>query len=153
VLTKLNRALLGADIADPQSERFCTAMLGVLSSGADPVVALGSGGHNPPILRRHNGGVEEIPVPGSLLGVLEEAPMGARVVTLAPGDTLVFYTDGATEARRDGVIFGSGGLMAAIAAAPAGAHSIAAAIESAVLTHTGGTISDDLAALVIHAKI
>jgi phosphoserine phosphatase RsbU/P len=112
-------------------------------------VALAAGGHPPPIVRRADGRVEEIPLGGSLLGVFPEAGFGHRVVTLEVGDTLVLYTDGAVEARRDGVTFGLEGVMATIAAAPDTAAGVTAAIEQAVLDHTGGVVSDDLAALAV----
>ena len=54
------------------------------------------------------------------------------------------------EARRHGVMFGTDGVKAAIRSAPGGASEMAKAIETAVLDHTGGVVSDDLAALVIH---
>lgn len=88
---------------------------------------------------------------GSLLGVLDGVTIGSAVVALEPGDTLVLYTDGVIEARRRGVMFGPEGVRAVMGSAPAGAASLAQALESAVLDHTGGAVSDDLAALVIHS--
>ncbi len=89
---------------------------------------------------------------GRLLGVFEDVSIGSRTVTLEPGDTLVAYTDGATEARRGTAILGTEGLARVIAAAPHGATAVAQAIERSVLQHSGGIISDDLAALVFHAR-
>ncbi len=149
VLTKLNRALLGSEAAELPGERFCTAVFGVLYPGPTSTVALAAGGHPAPIVRRADGRVEELPVGGSLLGVFGEAGIGHRLVTLEKGDTLVLYTDGAMEARRDGVMFGTEGVMAAIGAAPDTAAGVTGAIERAVLDHTGGVISDDLAALAV----
>lgn len=149
VMSKLNRALLGAEVADVAGERFCTALFGVLNPGTTATVALAAGGHPPPILRRADGRVEEVPVGGSLLGVFEEAVVGHRLVTLEIGDTLVLYTDGAMEARRDGAMFGTEGVMAAIGEAPDSAAAVASAIERAVLAHTGDVVSDDLAALAV----
>jgi serine phosphatase RsbU (regulator of sigma subunit)/anti-sigma regulatory factor (Ser/Thr protein kinase) len=151
VLVKLNHALLGMDFMGNEGELFCTAIFGVLLPGRRSTVALAAGGHPPPLLRRSDGRVEDVPVGGSLLGVFEDAEIASRSVTLEPGDTLVLYTDGAIEARRDGVMFGIDGLKEAVAAAPAGATPVADSIEQAVLAHTGGVVSDDLAALVIHA--
>ncbi len=150
VLTTLNRALLGMELAGVEREGFCTALFGVLTLGTVSTVALAGGGHPPPFLRRADGRVEEVAVGGSLLGVFDDAPMGSALVTLDAGDTLVLYTDGAIEARRDDVMFGMEGVKAAIESAPEGATEVAEAIEAAVLEHTGGTVSDDLAALVFH---
>ena len=149
VLGKLNRALLGSETSGASGERFCTAIFGVLYPGPTSTVALAAGGHPAPIIRRADGRVEEAPLGGSLLGVLNEAGIGHRVVTLERGDTLVLYTDGAMEARRDSVMFGTEGVMAAIGEAPDSAAGITKAIERAVLDHTGGVVSDDLAALAV----
>ena len=149
VLAKLNRALLGADASGFEGERFCTAVFGVLFPGPTTTVALATGGHPPPLVRRADGRVEEVFVAGSILGVFDDALVGSQLVRLEPGDALVLYTDGAIEARREGVMFGVEGVRDTVAAAPAGAASIAQAIERAVLAHTGGVVSDDLAALVV----
>jgi sigma-B regulation protein RsbU (phosphoserine phosphatase) len=93
----------------------------------------------------------EVNVGGSLLGVLDDVSFGSATVTLQPGDTLVLYTDGAVEARREGEMFGTEGVRAAVGSAPSGAAAVAEAIERAVLEYTGGSMSDDLAALVVHA--
>ena len=152
VLAKLNRALLGAEAADLSGERFCTAVFGVLSPGPTSTVALAAGGHPAPIVRRADGRVEEVHLGGSLLGVFDDAGIGHRVVTLEAGDTLVLYTDGAVEARREGVMFGVEGVRAAIATAPDTAADVTREIERAVLDHTGGVVSDDLAALAVRAR-
>ncbi len=150
VLANLNRALRVAGASGHDEERFCTALFGVLRAGPPWTVTLAGGGHPPPVLKRANGTVEEIAVGGTLLGVFEDAPIASSSVTLEPGDTLVLYTDGAVEARRDDAMFGSEGLLAAVAGAAPGAAAVADAIESAVLEHTGGIVSDDLAALVVY---
>jgi len=150
VLDKLNRALLGAEVGGLEGERFCTAVFGVLSPGpTSSKVVMAGGGHPSPIVRRAGGELEEIPVGGSLLGVFHGVRFGSAEVTLAVGDTLVFFTDGVVEARRDGVRFGMEGVYAAIETGPVGAVELARGIETAVLNHTGGVVSDDLAILVI----
>jgi serine phosphatase RsbU (regulator of sigma subunit)/anti-sigma regulatory factor (Ser/Thr protein kinase) len=149
VLGKLNRALLGAEVGGIEGDRFCTALFGVLTPGTTSTVALAGGGHPSPLVRRAGGAIEEIPVGGSLLGVFGGVGFGAGSVTLEAGDSLVFFTDGVIEARRDGVIFGTEGVCAALESGPAGAAQLAHAIEQAVLDHTGGLINDDLAILVV----
>ena len=151
VIDKLNRALLSAEVGGFGGERFCTAIFGVLAPGARSTVALAGGGHPPPIVRRGGGAMEEIGVGGSLLGVLDDVAFGSAVVTLDPGDTLVLYTDGVVEARRRGAMFGIDGIREAIAFSTGDAADLAHAIERSVLDHTGGVVSDDLAALVVRA--
>jgi serine phosphatase RsbU (regulator of sigma subunit) len=63
-------------------------------------------GHNPPLLLKA-GGTTTLGRTGLPLGILEDAEWEAGEVRLAPGDTLVLYTDGVTEAQtQDGVLFG-----------------------------------------------
>ena len=149
VIDKLNRALLGAEVGGFGGERFCTAIFGVLAPGRTSTVALAGGGHPPPIVRRANGDIQEIAVGGSLLGVLDDVAFGSAVVSLDAGDTLVLYTDGVIEARRPSLMFGMEGIRRAVASATGGAAELAKRIETAVLEHTGGEVSDDLAALVV----
>lgn len=149
VVDKLNRALLGAEVGGSEGDRFCTAVFGVLTPGATSTVALAGGGHPSPMVRRADGAIEEISVGGTLLGVLNDVAFGSALVTLEAADALVLYTDGVTEARRDGVIFGAEAVRSAIRSAPAGAGPLARAIQQAVLDHTGGVVSDDLAVLVV----
>ena len=61
-----------------------------------------SGGHPLPLLVRPDGAVEPVGAPGTLLGVVPDPSFEDRSVELAPGDALVFYTDGVIEDRGDG---------------------------------------------------
>jgi PAS domain S-box-containing protein len=83
--------------------RFVTAVLARLepqrAGGARLVVACG--GHPPPVVLRCADGGEVVGVPGTLLGVEPEVHIEDRETLLRPGDALVLYTDGVTEARRD----------------------------------------------------
>jgi sigma-B regulation protein RsbU (phosphoserine phosphatase) len=55
-------------------------------------------GHNPPLVLRQNGSVEQLDSTSLVLGVLKETPYEARTVRIDSGDWLVLYTDGLTEA-------------------------------------------------------
>ncbi|GHE56435.1 PP2C family protein-serine/threonine phosphatase [Streptomyces vinaceus] len=83
--------------------RYCTAIVGTLEP--DPqtgqiTVHLASGGHPPALVLRADGTADFLPTPGGLLvGILPDAPFTPATTTLAPGDTLLLYTDGLTEAR------------------------------------------------------
>ncbi|HEX2699753.1 MAG TPA: SpoIIE family protein phosphatase [Acidimicrobiales bacterium] len=153
VVDNLNRALLGAEVGGFEGERFCTALFGVITPGPTSTVTLAGGGHPSPMVRRADGTIEEIAVGGSLLGVLDEVTFASAEITLRDGDALVLYTDGVIEARRHGTMFGVEGVRAAIAGAPLGADPLARAIEQAVLDHTDGVVSDDLAVLVIRSAV
>ncbi len=58
-------------------------------------------GHNPPILLGMDGEIEMLSTPGIALGVLEHARLNESETMMHPGDVLVCYTDGVTEAIND----------------------------------------------------
>ena len=58
-------------------------------------------GHNNPILRRKNGGMERLDVGGMPLGIMDDAPYVSGSVTLASGDWLAIFTDGVVEAENN----------------------------------------------------
>ncbi|AKL64567.1 MULTISPECIES: PP2C family protein-serine/threonine phosphatase [Streptomyces] len=100
-LSTLNRAVHERySGGDP---RYCTAIFGTLEP--DPgtgqvTVRLASGGHPPALVLRADGTADFLPTPGGLLiGILPNAPFAPATATLGPGDTLLLYTDGLTEAR------------------------------------------------------
>jgi serine phosphatase RsbU (regulator of sigma subunit) len=109
-LRRLNAALA----ADNPSAKFVTLAHGVYQPATGEVV-LSSAGHPLPLLRRADGRVEEVPLRnGRLLGYEGgELNLSDARLTLAPGETLVFYTDGFTEAREPAgrTMFGVGRLQ------------------------------------------
>ena len=56
-------------------------------------------GHNPPLIRRGDGGIETLPSDGIALGILSPADYLTRELLLRPGDRLLLFTDGITEAH------------------------------------------------------
>jgi hypothetical protein len=86
-------------LRDHQPPTFCTACFAYMSRLDDDTyrVQLSLGGHPQPLLRRHNGQVMPVGALGMLLGMIEPT-LSTTVVDLMPGDTLVFYTDGLTDA-------------------------------------------------------
>jgi serine phosphatase RsbU (regulator of sigma subunit) len=55
-------------------------------------------GHNPPIWMRNSGELEKLTRTGVALGVVEQPSMSQRAIMLEPGDHVLLYTDGLTEA-------------------------------------------------------
>ncbi|MEU8942488.1 SpoIIE family protein phosphatase [Streptomyces goshikiensis] len=100
-LSTLNRAVHERySGGDP---RYCTAIFGTLEpdpGSGQVTVRLASGGHPPALVLRADGTADFLPTPGGLLiGILPNAPFAPATTTLGPGDTLLLYTDGLTEAR------------------------------------------------------
>lgn len=111
-LTELNNAML----MDSHSSRFCTVMFGIMSAGPESGfdLTLAGGGHPPAMwLRPAADVVDRVrPVGGMLVGALPDARFTSVRLHLDPGDTLLLYTDGLTEARPGGAFFGEDGLAA-----------------------------------------
>jgi len=64
-------------------------------------------GHCPPLVWRA-GGLQALPTTGFPIGLMEDKPFGSTRLTLSPGEALLLYTDGLTEARRsDGAEYGT----------------------------------------------
>jgi sigma-B regulation protein RsbU (phosphoserine phosphatase) len=110
-------------------------------------------GHNRPLwLQSGSGEIQELTAQGIVLGILEDIELEEREIDVAPGDVLVFHTDGVTEAMDIvGQQFGKERLWAAVAATPkASAQEIVAAVVDAVKAFTGDAPqSDDLTLLVV----
>ncbi|MDY6984718.1 MAG: PP2C family protein-serine/threonine phosphatase, partial [Pseudomonadota bacterium] len=86
---------------------FVTIFLGSFDVTTGRVV-YANGGHVPPFLIGHDGSVRNVgEATGTIVGMLEKQEYGDAELTLAPGDTLLLYTDGFPEARsKNGEFFG-----------------------------------------------
>ena len=82
-----------------QASLFVTMILGIVDTATGRMV-YGQGGHNPPILVPAQGKPTYEPAGGMPLGVFEDAKFGERELHLKPGETLLVYTDGVTEAMN-----------------------------------------------------
>lgn len=86
-------------LRDHQPPTFCTACFAYIRPLDDESyrIELSLGGHPQPLLRHSDGRVESVGTLGTLLGMIEPT-LSTSVVDLAPGDTLVLFTDGLTDA-------------------------------------------------------
>jgi phosphoserine phosphatase RsbU/P len=150
VLTELNAAL-HRERLDP-AHRFCSVVFGVLTPGAGGCgVVLATGGHPPPVVIRSDGTAEYgYDVGGQVVGLLPEASFVATALHLGPGDTLLLYTDGLSEARVDpDTRFDEDDLLEFLASeAPASASQALAALRG-LLDGFGPALDDDTALLVV----
>ena len=149
VLATVNAAV-GRQTSEDQ---FCTAVAARLRPQGDRVIAwICVAGHPPPVVLRADGSLHWIRGSGALLGVFDDAQLAEDELRLAPGDTLVLYTDGVIEERGIEEVFGEERLAAVLrGAAGAAASEIVARIEEAVLGHGSGEPRDDIAILAVKA--
>ena len=152
VLAALNEAML----RQLSEDRFCTAAcIRLEPEDGSPGVGIdvSRAGHPAPLLVRPDGPVEEVGPPGRVLGVFDDAELGDGSLRLMPGETLVLYTDGVTEARSpDGDFFGDERLHCLLRSCSGlDAAGIAARIKNVVLDFQEGYPRDDLAVLVLRA--
>ena len=127
ILETLNQAVL----TQTDDERFCTACcVRLRPSGSAARATVSSGGHPLPLVLRADGSTEVVGSPGTIVGVFEDPVLVDRAVDLGLGDTLVLYTDGVTDERRD-------------------AQRIADGVVDAVVGFRTGQPKDDIAILAI----
>jgi phosphoserine phosphatase RsbU/P len=131
--------------------RFVTMFLAVFDpmTGALHYV---NAGQNPPILRRVNGALERLTSGGVALGMFDLSAYTAGDTWLAPGDVLVLYSDGITEAEdKQGVFFDESGLEDVINRHWwEDAATLGKAIVTSVEGHATDTrLADDLTVLAI----
>ncbi len=94
-MTRLNKATC---VKCP-SNRFITFFFCVLDLNSGEL-RFANAGHNPPILVRANGDAQMLEGGGPVLGILPDAPYSEQLECLNPGDMLVLYSDGVTEANN-----------------------------------------------------
>src|SRR6266850_2672000 len=103
-------------------------------------------GHNPPILLRADGGVEHLAATATILGAFEAWDCSVAETILAPGDALLLYSDGITEAKSDhDDEFGEARLLETLRRhRHADAPALVAAILQAVREFSAGEQADDI---------
>lgn len=145
------RRVGGVLARDNHSGMFVTVLIGViyLDSGE---CTLASAGHEPPLLRRYDGGVESVPLQtGPALGFDEHADYPELPLQLEPGDLLMAYSDGVTEAEdAQGRAFGEQGIARQLELTkPQLAAEAVDAVADAVDSHRAGAPRDDLTVLCL----
>jgi len=142
-------------VPDAHQGMFVTAVYTVLSSDAG-ALTYANAGHNLPLLVRPGAGEPETLAKGGMaLGVLEGVRYEEHVVSLGPGDSLILYTDGVTEAfSPEGSMYGQERLRAAIRAAEGrSAQAMLDAIDGSVRAFVGDAAPSDDRTLVVLRRL
>jgi len=169
VLRTVNEAVLRHG-----TSRFCTALFvrlrqvqphdgnGNGDEGGDPaaresrgrrirwVATVAAAGHPLPVLAREGGAMAHVGRHGSLLGVLPEPRFHEVDVELTSGDTLVLFSDGVTEARRNGTFADDRLLRERLGGTVPSASELATALVDDVVDYQDGDTRDDVALVVVH---
>ncbi|MFJ1610925.1 PP2C family protein-serine/threonine phosphatase [Streptomyces sp. NPDC088253] len=154
-LSTLN-SVLHERYAGSGDPRFCTAVFGTLDvdpSTGQVTVRIASGGHPSALILRADGTADFLPTPGGLLvGVLPSARFATATTILVPGDALLLYTDGLTEARTGEdrtTLYGDEALRAFTAGyAGKSPHALIQALTG-LLDDFGDGLDDDTALLAL----
>jgi sigma-B regulation protein RsbU (phosphoserine phosphatase) len=136
-------------------DRFITFFWGILDVRGKSFRYV-SAGHNPPFLLRSSGSVERLDKGGIILGIMKTlVPYQEGEVSLGPGDVLVLFTDGVSEAMdAGGEELGEEKLETVIRnTVGSSAEEILSGIVAAVNAHSTGTTQyDDITLVVLKAK-
>jgi phosphoserine phosphatase RsbU/P len=132
-------------VTDNATDHYCTVVLARLER-VDSTwdVALSLAGHPPALVRRPDGQITELGVPGTPVGLISD-PKFRTVHHALRDETVTLYTDGVTEARSSEGLFGDQRLIELLSQLPHQAPVITESIAQAALTWQSGEASDDIA--------
>ncbi len=136
-----------------QVNMFATMFLGVLDEDAGTLTYVNAG-HNPPLLVRKGGPVEELAPTGPAVGLLPGGHFVNEQVVLEPGDYLLAYTDGVTESRAvDGAFFTVERLRALVKGPVPSAQALLSRVEEQLQAHASGAEQyDDITMVALRRK-
>jgi phosphoserine phosphatase RsbU/P len=132
--------------------RFITFFYGIYNP-ADGSLEYVNAGHLPPMVRRTSGAIDRLDRGGMALGMFEHATYETGHVIVGPGEVLVLYTDGITEAENaKGQAFEDSGLESVLffQLSTSDPESLARAVITAVEAHAGDVrLGDDLTVAIL----
>ena len=132
-----------------RANMFATLFFGILDPDSGELAYI-NGGHEAPVLRAASGSLSRLAPTGPAVGMLPGVGFEVRHTRVEPGDTLLAFTDGITEARDpDGAFYTQERLFEQLAE-PGSAAELLQRIEAGVLRHVGGAVpSDDMTLLAV----
>lgn len=149
VVAAVNRLVTAASAPG----KFATLFVGLADPRAGTLTYVNAG-HNPPLLRRPEGGLEALMPTGMAIALLARATYEAAVTPFRAGDLLLVFTDGVTEAMdASGALYGDQRLSALLASAAAGdAASLRDLVLADVEAFAGDAArSDDVTVAVVRS--
>jgi serine phosphatase RsbU (regulator of sigma subunit) len=150
-LTRTNRLVA----LDTRSQLFLSAFYAVLDTESGRLRFSNGGLEWPILIRKDSNNIEKLTARGLVLGAFEDAVYEEKRVDLNPGDTVVFYTDGVTDARNpEGDFFGGESLIPVIESGDwSDSHELVDSIMDAIETFREDTPPFDDITLVILRRL
>jgi PAS domain S-box-containing protein len=141
---------LDEELQQRPDSAMCTAMCARLHDGR---IELSSAGHPPALLVTRAGTVTESPVPGPLLGAFKDSQWQQETVPVEPGQLVLLYTDGVTDASGDRERFGGDRLRRLLSEhAGSSPERLLEHLDRALEQFRGGQPTDDVAALALRPR-
>jgi serine phosphatase RsbU (regulator of sigma subunit) len=145
-----------AYIADNHGEAgmFATLFLGILDPAAGRLTYV-NGGHEPPLFLRKGQPVVYLRATGLAIGAMPDSTYRAESIVFQPGDSLVLYTDGVTDADDDaGAHFSKQRLVSLVSEKSEAAQSLLGLVIASLNAHVGkASPADDITLLVIRKTV
>ncbi|MBJ7329635.1 MAG: SpoIIE family protein phosphatase [Solirubrobacteraceae bacterium] len=139
-------------------ELFCSIAAVELTLDGDPPqsgrVVAAVAGHPPPLVLGADRQLSVLNASGPVLGPFEDPEFTPAIATLRAGDTLLLYTDGLSEARRDGEQMGESRLYEAVRGAPRGSlGGLLTHVELEAVAFAQGQPQDDIALVALRLPL
>jgi sigma-B regulation protein RsbU (phosphoserine phosphatase) len=133
-----------------ESDRFCTVMLAMLRrAGTGWQVTVSVGGHPPPILVGPDGPDDLLSLRGPLVGIFPDATYTDHELFLGPGQMLVGYTDGITEAKGSEGYYGEERMHRMLATLGPDPQRVVAGLVADAVAFQGPSTRDDIAVVAV----
>jgi serine phosphatase RsbU (regulator of sigma subunit) len=150
ILASLNEAVW----REQEIDAICTALYTTVDvNGAGARLSVASGGHPLPLVLRADGHVEQIGRPGTILGIDAQPLVVDETCELAPGETVLFYTDGLLDAYAPGRVVHAADLESVLrTCAGRSPTEILGAVEESFLDSEDVDPRDDVAIVVLQVS-
>ena len=144
VLARLDRLFVTYDVG-----RLVTMVYVLVDPARDEALMLNAG-HPPPVVRRHDGALEQLPSTGGAPLGIDPGERELSVFRLGVGDLLLAFTDGLIERRDEDIDDGQRRLLEAVPGL--GSGNLPARLERLVVQMRDLTRSDDVAAVAVRRR-
>ncbi|MHB0997824.1 MAG: SpoIIE family protein phosphatase [Armatimonadota bacterium] len=150
-ISKLVSTLNNALYKYISEQAFITLFFGILDLESKQLIYVNAGHELPLVYSEERKLCMNLNTTGTALGISENYEYNTDSISFLPGDVMLMYTDGATDARRDNQFLGMEGLESIFCNAVPGrsAHKIVDIVEDEIREYAYGLLRDDIALMVV----